>query len=73
MTRTKEATPTPDVLVANAFTTFVFTPITARAKQWVDENVQSENWQWFGNALVVEHRFTWGLAEDMKSAGLVLR
>jgi len=64
---------TPDVLVASAFTTFVFSPITARAKQWVDENVQSEPWQWLGNSLVVETRLAWGLAIGMKNAGLVLR
>lgn len=62
----------PDVLVANAFTTFVFTPITAKAKRWVNENVQSEPWQWHGNALVVETRFAWGLAQGMKDARLVL-
>lgn len=63
---------TPDVLVSNAGTVFVFCAITPAAKQWVAENVQSEPWQWFENALVVEHRFAWGLAAGMKDAGLVL-
>ena len=48
---------TPDVLVANEGTVFVFCPLTAAAKEWIDENVESEAWQWFGNSLVVDHRF----------------
>jgi len=54
MTQAKEAA--PDVLVAKAFTTFVFTPLTAEAKQWIEANVQSEPWQWLGASLVVETR-----------------
>ena len=63
---------TPDVLVSNAGTVFVFCPLTSAAKEWVDENVESEAYQWFGNSLVVDHRFAWGLGQGMKDAGLVL-
>jgi hypothetical protein len=68
----KSNKPQVDVLVANAFTTFVFTPMTARAKEWIEEQVQSEPWQWLGASLVVETRYAWGLAAGMKDAGLVL-
>ena len=68
--KTKAKT-TPDVLVRNEGTVFVFCPLTPRAKKWIDEHVQSDA-QWFGNALVVEHRYAWGLAEGMKDEGLVL-
>ena len=71
MARTTEAH-TPDVLVRNEGTVFVFCPVSAAAKAWFAENVQSEGWQWFGNALVVEHRFAWGLGQGLKDAGLVL-
>ena len=71
-TKQVQGTRTPDVLVANAGTVFVFTPLTARAREWFVENVQSEPWQWFGNALVVEHRFAWGMGQGLKDAGLVL-
>jgi hypothetical protein len=64
--------PQVDVLVADAFTTFVFTPMTARAKDWFDEHVESEPWQWLGASMVVETRYAWGLAAGMKDAGLVL-
>ena len=62
---------TPDVLVSNAGTVFVFGPLTSAAKQWIDEHVQPDM-TWYGNTLIVEHRFAWGLAAGMKDAGLVL-
>jgi len=63
---------TPDVLVRNEGTVFVFSPLTKRAQEWMDDNVESEPHQWFGNALVVEHRYAWGLGQGMHDAGLVL-
>jgi hypothetical protein len=62
---------TPDVLVRNEGTVFLFCPLTLRAKEWIDEHVQSDS-QRFGNTLVVEHRYAWGLAEGMKDEGLLL-
>lgn len=61
-----------DVLVRNEGTVFVFCPLTPAAKQWIDENVESDSWQWFGNTLVVGHRYAWGLCQGMRDAGLVL-
>jgi hypothetical protein len=61
----------PDVLVNNQGTLFLFCPLTAKAKQWIAENVQSDA-TWFNDVLVVEHRYAWGLAEGMKDAGLRL-
>jgi hypothetical protein len=63
---------TPDVLVRNEGTVFVFCPLTERAQTWIDENVQSKSWQWLGSVFVVEHRYAWGLAVGMTDAGLVL-
>jgi hypothetical protein len=60
---------TPDVLVHNQGTVFLFCPLSPQAKEWIDEHVQSGA-LWFGSALVVEHRFAWGLAQGMKDAGL---
>jgi len=61
----------PDVLVRHEGTVFLFCPLTPQAREWIDEFVQSDA-QWFGNALVVEHRYAWGLAQFMKDKGLVL-
>ena len=61
----------PDVLVHNGGSVFLFCPLTARAKVWIDEHVQQDA-RWFGAALVVEHRYALGLAQGMKDAGLLL-
>jgi hypothetical protein len=60
----------PDVLIRDAFTLILFCPLSARSKEWVDENVQSDA-QWFGDALCVEPRHALGLAEGMR-AGPIL-
>jgi hypothetical protein len=59
----KSPVPLPDVLVANAGTVFTFCPLTTRAKKWIEENVESESWQWLGATLVVDHGYALGLAE----------
>lgn len=69
--RTATASATPDVLVRNEGTVFVFCPLTSLGKEWIDEHVQSDA-LWFGSALVVEHRYAWPLAVGMQDAGLVL-
>jgi hypothetical protein len=67
----KKQSVTPDVLVSNVGTLYTFCPLTLRAKEWIDEHVQDDA-QRFGYALIVEHRYTWELAQGMKDAGLVL-
>lgn len=59
------------VLVRNEGSIYLFQPLTPRAKEWIAKNVQPDA-QWFGNALVVEHRYAAGLAAAMREAGLVL-
>ena len=62
----------PDVLVHNEGTVFLFNPLTARAKRWMEDNVHPDSY-WFGTTLVVEHRYAWALAQGMKDDGLVLQ
>ena len=71
MNSLKKKASAPDVLVHNEGTVFLFNPLTSRAKEWIDDNVQPEA-QWFGTTLVVEHRYAWGLAQGMKDEGLIL-
>jgi hypothetical protein len=72
MSRSSQVVPIPpDVLVRNQGTVFLFFPLTFQGKEWIDEYVQPDA-LWFGNALVVEHRYVWGLAQGMQDAGLVL-
>jgi hypothetical protein len=68
--RTAISSTTPDFLVRNEGTVFVFCPVTAEAQEWINQNVHDA--LWFGSALVVEHRYAWPLAVGMRDAGLVL-
>lgn len=47
---------------------FLFTPLTESAKIWIEENVQ--NPLFFGDSLVVEHRYADDLAEGIIADGL---
>ena len=59
-----------DVVVHNNGTVFSFELVTDAARTWVDENVESEGYQWFGDRLVVDHGMAAGLADGMLGAGL---
>jgi len=60
-----------DCRVENHGTLFLFQPLTPAASDWIEEHVQ-EDAQFFGTALVVEHRYACDLAEGMREDGLVL-
>ena len=53
-----------DFEVADCGTVVLVTPLTAKAKQWVDENVYTEPWQWLGGGFACEPRLAEGLLED---------
>ena len=48
------------------------TPLSDRCREWLEENVEIEPWQRFGNAIAVEPRYVEQLAEAMMEAGLVI-
>ena len=60
----------PDVLIRSEGTVWIFNPVTAAAKEWFDENVHTESYQWLGTSLVVDHRFAAGLIQGILDAGL---
>jgi hypothetical protein len=62
----------PDVLVSNEGTLFLFTPVSDLARLWLVSNVQHDA-QWFGQALVVEHRYARDLALGLMEAGFNLQ
>jgi hypothetical protein len=59
----------PDVLVRDEGTIFLFSPLTTRAREWIAEHVDA---QWFGDSLVVEHRYARALAAGMQQDDLIL-
>lgn len=58
-----------DVRVDNQGTIFLFHLQTEVANDWVGEHVQDDA-QYWGGALVVEHRYAMDLADGMLDAGL---
>jgi hypothetical protein len=58
-----------DVSVSDQGSIVTFRPETSAAKDWIADNVQ-DGAQWFGGALVVEHRYAPYLIEGMVAEGL---
>lgn len=61
--------PTSDFMVKDEGTIWLFYPLSERADQWVQDNVQDDA-QFFGTALVVEHRYAPGLILGIEADGL---
>ena len=57
-----------DFIIYNEGSILLFRPLTDAAREWLEEHVQ-EDAQWFGGALVVEHRFAGDLAVGLVQAG----
>ena len=62
----------PDVLVENHGSVFLLRPVSSTAREWINENVVSEDWQWFAGALACEPRLAHDLAQHMVEAGIVV-
>jgi len=61
----------PDFSCENHGSTFLLRPLSESAKIWVEENLPDEA-QWFGDAVVVEHRYIWPILEGIENDGLVV-
>jgi hypothetical protein len=61
-----------DFLVQNEGTIFLFRPLTESAAAHLEENVQKDA-LWFGDALVVEHRYARDLAAALNEEGFTLK
>jgi hypothetical protein len=59
-----------DYYVENSGSIVTITPQSDAAKEWIDENVHTESWQWLGRALGVEARYAGDLLYGMQEAGL---
>ena len=55
---------TPDVLIRNEGTVWVFNPLTPAAREWFDENVESEP----GSGWALRWLWTTGWQQDWSSA-----
>jgi len=62
----------PDVRLHNEGSIVLFELISEPAKVWVSEKV-SDDAQWFGHQLVVEHRYAEDIVNGMREDGLEVR
>ena len=58
-----------DFQIADHGTVISVRPLNEAARQWLDENVVSEPWQWVQGALCVDTRFARDLVKDIEQAG----
>ena len=64
---TKTETTTADISVSNCGTLFLFRPTTDAARAHIEERCAGA--QWFGGALVCEHRYAGALAGALQCDG----
>ena len=43
-----------DVTYADQGSVVQITPVSPAAKEWIDDNVASEGWQWLGRSLCID-------------------
>jgi hypothetical protein len=58
-----------DFQITDQGTIILIRPLNAAARQWLDENVISEPWQWVQGALCVEARFARDIIIEIEEAG----
>lgn len=61
-----------DVRFENHGTIGIIQPLTNAGRDWIDENVETESWQWIAGGLACEPRMMDDIAQGMADAGLQL-
>ena len=61
-----------DFSISDQGSIFLIRPLNEAARQWLDENVVSEPWQWVQGALCAEARFARDLIIEIEQAGFVV-
>lgn len=62
----------PDVTVSNHGSIMMFEVNTEAAREWFEENVPTESWQWMGHSLAVEPRYAENLVAGIVEAGMTV-
>ena len=61
-----------DFKVEDHGTVYLFTPVTARAREFVDELVDVPDYMWLGDSFAADHRPGTDLAAGIIDAGLTI-
>lgn len=64
--------PSQDILVRDCGTVWQLLPLSRKASDWIEENVETEDWQWVGSSLVVDWRFVGPLLDGARGTGLAV-
>lgn len=59
-----------DVRVESDSSMVLITPVSYVGRQWIDENIQAEGWQWLGGSLAVDKRYAEPIVNGMLNDGL---
>jgi hypothetical protein len=57
------------IRVENQGSIILLRPLNDAAEAWLDDNVQTEGWQWFGGALATEPRMVLPVLEGFVADG----
>lgn len=57
-------------IIADEGSVVLIRPVSDAGREWLDENVESESYQWLGGNLAIEHGYADGLLAAMEEAGL---
>jgi hypothetical protein len=71
-TAAKKTLVPPDIIVENHGSVALLRPMTDAGREWIDENVPTEGWQWLGGALSCEPRYVENIVEGATGDGLVV-
>ena len=59
-----------DFLIDDQGTIVRLTPLSDGARQWLEDNVEAEPWQWLGRSLCIDHRYADDLISGAVADGL---
>ena len=62
----------PDVKFLDHGSIVMVVPLSPAAKEWVEENLTLESWQWLGGGFSCEPRYAGDLAQGMVDDGLTV-
>jgi hypothetical protein len=62
----------PDFRCENHGSLFLLFPFSQSAQSWVEEHLPTHA-QWFGNAVVIEHRYIWAILDAIQKDGLAVQ
>ena len=61
----------PDFRCESHGSVFLLFPLSQSAQSWVEEHLPTDA-QWFGNAVVIVHRYVWAILEAIQNDGLAV-